>query len=116
MQASSSNISNRAIVLILAALVVVCGIGPMVWAISTSLKTEVDAVSAIPTLIPSPITLSNYLVPDRNPLFLARTVRLDFTRVAHKFLFSDVGASSCPVLCAGGVNYWNFGRPDSPVV
>jgi ABC-type glycerol-3-phosphate transport system permease component len=70
MQASSSNLSNRAVVLILAALVVVCGIGPMVWAISTSLKTEVDAVSAIPTLIPSRITLSNYLTVFTHKTFL----------------------------------------------
>src|SRR5207247_2801081 len=33
---------------------------PMLWAVSTSLKNEVNAVSAIPSLIPSPATLSNY--------------------------------------------------------
>ena len=36
-------------------------VGPMLWAISTSLKNEVNAVSAIPSLLPSPATLSNYL-------------------------------------------------------
>ena len=46
---------------ILAALVVGSALGPMLWAISTSLKNEVNAVSAIPSLIPSPATLSNYL-------------------------------------------------------
>jgi len=45
----------------LAALVVGTALGPMLWAISTSLKNEVNAVSAIPSLIPSPATLSNYL-------------------------------------------------------
>ena len=47
--------------MILAALVVGSALGPMLWAISTSLKNEVNAVSAIPSLIPSPVTLSNYL-------------------------------------------------------
>ena len=53
--------STRAVTLTLSALVVLCGIGPMFWAISTSLKTEVNAVAAVPSLIPSPITLSNYV-------------------------------------------------------
>ena len=47
--------------MMLAALVVGTALGPMLWAISTSLKNEVNAVSAIPSLIPSPATLSNYL-------------------------------------------------------
>jgi len=47
--------------MVLAALVVGTALGPMLWAVSTSLKNEVNAVSAIPSLIPSPATLSNYL-------------------------------------------------------
>src|SRR5947207_15917859 len=52
---------DRATLVVLAALVVGTALGPMLWAVSTSLKNEVNAVSAIPSLIPSPATLSNYL-------------------------------------------------------
>ena len=61
MRAVNREIRNRAPLLILAALVVSSALGPMLWAVSTSLKNEVNAVSAIPSLIPSPATLSNYL-------------------------------------------------------
>src|SRR4030095_1563394 len=56
----AARVRNRATLLILAVLVVGSALGPMLWAISTSLKNEVNAVSAIPSLIPSPATLSNY--------------------------------------------------------
>src|SRR5256885_15312186 len=61
MRAVNGRVRNRATLFILAALVVGSALGPMLWAISTSLKNEVNAVSAIPSLIPSPATLSNYL-------------------------------------------------------
>src|SRR5437763_10209520 len=61
MRADTRRIRNRATLFILAALVVGSALGPMLWAISTSLKNEVNAVSAIPSLIPSPATFSNYL-------------------------------------------------------
>src|SRR5438552_7461069 len=61
MRADTRRVRNRATLFILAALVVGSALGPMLWAISTSLKNEVNAVSAIPSLIPSPATLSNYL-------------------------------------------------------
>src|SRR5207245_11756605 len=61
MRSANSRDLDRATLLILAALVVGSALGPMLWAISTSLKNEVNAVSAIPSLIPSPATFSNYL-------------------------------------------------------
>jgi multiple sugar transport system permease protein len=61
MQAASRRVRSRAVLFVLAALVVGSALGPMLWAISTSLKNEVNAVSAIPSLLPSPATLSNYL-------------------------------------------------------
>src|SRR6476659_9050523 len=61
MRADTGRVGNRATLFLLAALVVGSALGPMLWAISTSLKNEVNAVSAIPSLIPSPATLSNYL-------------------------------------------------------
>src|SRR5216110_1547930 len=61
MRAANGRVRNRTTLFILAALVVGSALGPMLWAISTSLKNEVNAVSAIPSLIPSPATLSNYL-------------------------------------------------------
>src|SRR5438876_11297321 len=61
MRADTRRVRNRATLFILAALVVGSALGPMLWAISTSLKNEVNAVSAIPSLTPSPATLSNYL-------------------------------------------------------
>src|SRR5207247_9421121 len=61
MRAANRRVLDRATLLILAALVVGSALGPMLWAISTSLKNEVNAVSAIPSLIPSPATFSNYL-------------------------------------------------------
>lgn len=36
-------------------------LGPILWALATSLKTEVKAVSFPPTIIPDPLTLHNYL-------------------------------------------------------
>ena len=61
MRAVNPKIVNSATLMVLAALVVGTALGPMLWAVSTSLKNEVNAVSAIPSLIPSPATLSNYL-------------------------------------------------------
>src|SRR5213075_1732007 len=61
MRADTRRARSRATLFILAALVVGSALGPMLWAISTSLKNEVSAVSAIPSLIPSPATLTNYL-------------------------------------------------------
>src|SRR5438045_4968545 len=61
MSAANGRVRNRATLFILAALVVGSALGPMLWAISTSLKNEVNAVSAIPSLIPSPATFANYL-------------------------------------------------------
>src|SRR5438045_5469548 len=61
MRAANRRVLDHATLLILAALVVGSALGPMLWAISTSLKNEVNAVSAIPSLIPSPATFSNYL-------------------------------------------------------
>src|SRR5436189_67175 len=61
MRAANGRVRNRATLFILAALVVGSALGPMLWAISTSLKNEVNAVSAIPSLIPSPATFANYL-------------------------------------------------------
>jgi len=61
MRAVNPKVVNSATLMVLAALVVGTALGPMLWAVSTSLKNEVNAVSAIPRLIPSPATLSNYL-------------------------------------------------------
>src|SRR5205814_9542621 len=61
MRADTRRVRNRATLFILAALVVGAAFGPMLWAISTSLKNEVNAVSAIPSLMPSPATFSIYL-------------------------------------------------------
>lgn len=60
MDAASRRISSRMAVVLMAALVVFAAIGPLLWAVSTSLKNEVNAVSAVPSLIPSPATLRNY--------------------------------------------------------
>src|SRR4029434_1054472 len=57
----AARLRNRATLVILAVLVVGSALGPMLWAISTSLRNEVNAVSAIPILISAPATLSNYL-------------------------------------------------------
>ena len=70
MLATPNRLGNRAVVVALSALVVLCGVGPMLWAISTSLKGEVDAVAAIPTLIPPTITFANYLTVFSHKTFL----------------------------------------------
>ena len=74
MRAANSRVRNHATVLIMAAVVVGSALGPMLWAISTSLKNEVDAVSAVPSLIPSPATLSNYLSVFTHKTFLIELV------------------------------------------
>src|SRR5438552_17483740 len=61
MRADTRRVRNRATLFILAALVVGSALGPMLRATSTSLKNGVNAVSAIPSLIPSPATFSTYL-------------------------------------------------------
>src|SRR4029079_6661750 len=71
----AATLRNRATLLILAVLVVGSALGPMLWAISTSLKNEVNAVSAIPSLIPSPATLSNYLSVFSHKTFLIELVK-----------------------------------------
>src|SRR5436189_3169652 len=73
-RAANGRVRNRATLFILAALVVGSALGPMLWAISTSLKNEVNAVSAIPSLIPSPATLSNYLSVFSHKTFLIELV------------------------------------------
>src|SRR5437899_11956927 len=74
MRAANRRVLDRATLLILAALVVGSALGPMLWAISTSLKNEVNAVSAIPSLIPSPATFSNYLSVFSHKTFLIELV------------------------------------------
>src|SRR5438105_10048335 len=74
MGAANRSLRNSATLLILAALVVGSALGPMLWAISTSLKNEVNAVSAIPSLIPSPATFSNYLSVFSHKTFLIELV------------------------------------------
>src|SRR3989440_10757630 len=61
MRAVTPKVVNSATLMVLAALVVGTALGPMLWSVSTSLKNEVNAVSAIPSLIPSPATFANYL-------------------------------------------------------
>jgi ABC-type glycerol-3-phosphate transport system permease component len=61
LKAPGSMLRTRGAVFLLAALVVGSALGPMLWAVSTSLKSEVNAVSAVPSLIPSPATLANYV-------------------------------------------------------
>jgi multiple sugar transport system permease protein len=61
MQTSARRLPDRAMLMLMAALVVMSALGPILWGVSTSLKNEVSAVSAIPTLIPSPVTLRNYV-------------------------------------------------------
>src|SRR5437867_11076363 len=74
MRAANRRVLDRATLLILAALVVGSALGPMLWAISTSLKNEVNAVSAIPSLIPSPATFSKYLSVFSHKTFLIELV------------------------------------------
>src|SRR5207249_5940487 len=74
MRAANRRVLDRATLLILAALVVGSALGPILWAISTSLKNEVNAVSAIPSLIPSPATFSNYLSVFSHKTFLIELV------------------------------------------
>src|SRR5207248_584461 len=74
MRAANGRVRNRATLFILAALVVGSALGPMLWAISTSLKNEVNAVSAIPSLIPSPATFSNYFSVFSHKTFLIELV------------------------------------------
>ena len=70
MYAIPPKLTNRTIVVGLSALVVLCAVGPMLWAISTSLKNEVDAVAAIPALIPPSITFANFLTVFTHKTFL----------------------------------------------
>ena len=70
MRAANRRFFDNAALLTLIVLVVGSALGPMLWAISTSLKNEVNAVSAIPSLIPSPATISNYLSVFSHKTFL----------------------------------------------
>src|SRR2546422_6699429 len=92
MRAANGRVRNRATLFILAAPVVGSALGPMLWAISTSLKNEVNAVSAIPSLIPSPATFSHYLSVFSHKTFLIELV-------------NSIGyaAGSVPVALSGGI-------------
>ena len=46
---------------ILAGLIAFVVLGPLLWGLSTSLKTEVLAVHLPPEIIPSPLTVRSYL-------------------------------------------------------
>jgi len=48
-------------------------LGPILWGLSTSLKTEVNAVAVPPSLLPAPATLQNYL-----HVFADKSFVLDF--------------------------------------
>jgi len=47
--------------LALAGAITLAVLGPILWGLSTSLKTEVKAVAVPPSLLPSPLTFQNYL-------------------------------------------------------
>jgi multiple sugar transport system permease protein len=49
--------------------VAVLVLGPVVWALATSFKTEVEAVAVPPTLLPSAVTLENYVKVFRDQSF-----------------------------------------------
>jgi ABC-type glycerol-3-phosphate transport system permease component len=53
-----------------AALIVLVVLGPLLWGLSTSVKTEVMAVRLPPSLIPSPLTVANYLDVFRDQSFV----------------------------------------------
>ncbi len=59
-----SSVGNRplagGLARLLAVLIVLVVLGPIVWGVATSLKTEVMAVRLPPSIIPSPLTFENY--------------------------------------------------------
>jgi len=50
-------------------LVAVLVLGPVVWALATSFKTEVEAVAVPPTLLPRTVTIENYVKVFRDQSF-----------------------------------------------
>jgi len=52
---------HRLPLLALAGAITLAVLGPILWGLSTSLKTEVKAVAVPPSLLPSPLTFQNYL-------------------------------------------------------
>lgn len=62
MSSESAKLSvNRIPAIVTAVLMIAFIAGPMMWAISTSLKTEVKAIEFPPVLIPNPLTFQAYL-------------------------------------------------------
>ena len=52
--------SPKPVLAVACALAIVFVLFPLVWAVSTSLKTEVGAVTYPPSFVPQPVTLANY--------------------------------------------------------
>lgn len=57
---SSGRLNRRIPAILLSCVFAVIVLGPVVWALATSFKTEVEAVAVPPTLLPSMATLENY--------------------------------------------------------
>ncbi|SDT46369.1 carbohydrate ABC transporter permease [Jiangella sp. DSM 45060] len=56
----AARVSRRALITILTVVVLALVVGPLVWAISTSLKLPNEILSAPPSLVPDPFTLTHY--------------------------------------------------------
>jgi len=67
---SSSRPNGRIPAILLSCVFAVIVLGPVVWALATSFKTEVEAVTVPPTLWPSTATLENYFNVFREQSFL----------------------------------------------
>jgi multiple sugar transport system permease protein len=65
-----SRASSALALRLLAGLIVLVVLGPLLWGLATSLKTEVMAVRLPPSIIPSPLTFRSYLDVIRDQSFL----------------------------------------------
>lgn len=93
----SSAVLRRVLLYIVLILIAVIMVVPFLWMLSTSLKTQYDAVKIPPVWIPDPPQLENYVkLFTEQPMFqfMLNTIKIVFFVVLGQLFFSSLAAYS----------------------
>src|SRR6185369_12970098 len=77
-----TTLAVRLISLLTIGVLTVVVVGPITWALVTSLKTETNVITFPPTLLPSPATLASYVAVFRRQNFLVELFNSVFYAIA----------------------------------
>lgn len=107
----SSAVLRRVLLYIVLILIAVIMVVPFLWMLSTSLKTQYDAVKIPPVWIPDPLQWENYVkLFTEQPMFqfMLNTIKIVFFVVLGQLFFSSLAAYSFARISFKGRNVMFF--------